>query len=165
MEFRAENTRWFVNNTALSGQTHVLRTALQMQAERDRGGSLAFDLPAADQPRQLALWLYAPEQAADMDCRLQLEAPQAAGPGQAFNFRNYHYRLYPADYPAAQLLRGGADSVRGPIKLTLPLAADNSGQSTRAQLWCDRPDALVSGGIVAAGQAPYQYFEEHYDIY
>ena len=165
IEIRAEGTRWFINNTAQTDQTHLLRIAYLMMPGKDTASSLAFTFDSSGIARQLGIWLYAPAGSETVNCRLSLQARRRSGVLPEHSLRDFHYQISSGEYERAHVLQRRETAALGPVRLLVTLQPDLPAQTMTAHLGCDQPGVLASAGLVSEGLSAYRYFEERHEAY
>lgn len=165
IELRSEATRWYINNTAQTGQTHLLRTAYTMTPDKRRDFSIAFTVSTSGVTQQLGVWLYAPTGTRALDCQLRLQADRREFLQPSHSIRDFSYRIANQEYEQSYALQRRESKLRGPTRLLVPLDADLPAQTVTAHLVCDQPGVLASAGLISQGRSTFQYFEERHETY
>jgi hypothetical protein len=163
IEIRSRATRWYINNTAETGQTHLLRNAYSM-APDGSGSSLTFSVDTSGSPQQLGFWLYAPGEAEVLNCQLLLQAQRYDTLQHSHTLLDYNYQLNSSEYEKSFVLQRKEGLFRGPIRLVMGLDSDLPAQTATVRLDCDQPGVLTSAGMISRGLSVYRVFEEPNEV-
>jgi hypothetical protein len=184
IEFRSkgEKIQWFVNNTAQSKRSHLLRSAYpllldNLQPEESplikkllltntstsinkKIFSVTLPFNISGEGQQLALWLFAPTHSTKLQCTLSVQSQRLAGSQESHSFRHYKYDITTEKYPLSHVLKQKMGRVHGPIPLFVKLDKDLPSQDAHAKLSCNQPNVLASAGIISAGVSSSYDFRE-----
>lgn len=160
---KSEQIDWFISNSTLPDQTHLLRSAYGISGGSDGDYSLEYRLPLENLPASLSFWLYADKSNIDLECRLELLAERNDEVEDSFTLRRYRYVVDSDNFEKSYLLQASQPDISGPIKLSVSLDHDLRGRGAKARLSCNRGKMFVSAGLLLDGSPSHRHFKERYD--
>ncbi len=168
---KKNNINWFINNTAQSKRSHLLRSAFPLILEervnedhiKESNYSLTLPIEISDDPQKLSIWLFAPQNEHTLNCQLTLKANRRTSSKASHSFRHFNYHISSEQYPLSHVLHQKEGAVHGPIPLLVHLDEDLTAQSASASLHCDQAGVLASAGVISAGITPFYDFKERLD--